>query len=57
MCFNKRLITFAVFALLAGTTAGAQSVSGTVKSAGRPVVGTTVRLLELDRSERTGADP
>ena len=33
----------------------AQSIAGTVQSAGHPVVGAVVRLLELDRIERTGA--
>ena len=33
----------------------AQTVSGTVESRGAPVVGAAVRLLELDRVERTGA--
>jgi len=35
--------------------ARAQTVAGTVAAAGRPVVGATVRLLELDRAQRTGA--
>jgi iron complex outermembrane recepter protein len=33
----------------------AQTVTGTVQSAGNPIVGATVRLLELDRIEHTGA--
>ncbi|HEY1951636.1 MAG TPA: TonB-dependent receptor [Gemmatimonadaceae bacterium] len=33
----------------------AQTVNGTVQSAGKPIVGATVRLLELDRIEHTGA--
>jgi iron complex outermembrane receptor protein len=33
----------------------AQTITGTVQSAGNPVVGATVRLLELDRVEHTGA--
>jgi iron complex outermembrane receptor protein len=33
----------------------AQTVSGSVESRGAPVVGAAVRLLELDRVERTGA--
>ena len=36
-------------------TLQAQTVTGTVEAAGRPVVGATVRLLELDRIEHTGA--
>ena len=34
----------------------AQTITGTVQTAGKPVVGATVRLLELDRIERTGAE-
>ncbi len=37
-------------------TAGAQTINGTVASAGQPVVGATVRLLGLERSQRTGGD-
>jgi iron complex outermembrane receptor protein len=33
----------------------AQTLSGTVQSAGNPIVGATVRLLEFDRIEHTGA--
>src|ERR1700682_5312310 len=33
----------------------AQTIAGTVQSAGSPIVGATVRLLELDRIEHTGA--
>ncbi len=38
-----------------GVRAQAQTISGTVTAAGYPVVGASVRLLELDRVERTGA--
>lgn len=41
--------------VLGAAAAAAQTVAGTVRSAGRPVVGATVRLLELDRLDRTGA--
>ncbi len=41
--------------LLLGGRAGAQTITGTVQGAGSPVVGATVRLLELDRVEHTGA--
>ncbi|HSY81406.1 MAG TPA: carboxypeptidase regulatory-like domain-containing protein, partial [Gemmatimonadaceae bacterium] len=41
--------------LLLTTTAAAQTIQGTVTSAGSPVVGATVRLLELDRTDRTGS--
>jgi iron complex outermembrane receptor protein len=33
----------------------AQTIAGTVQSAGSPIVGATVRLLDLDRIEHTGA--
>ena len=44
-----------VAALLCGATARAQIVQGTVRSGGAPLVGATVRLLELDRVQRTDA--
>jgi iron complex outermembrane receptor protein len=51
------VVTCIVFALpsLCPATLQAQTVTGTVQSAGNPIVGATVRLLELDRIERTGA--
>ena len=42
-------------ALLGSVTLRAQTVVGTVRSAGNPIVGATVRLLELDRIAHTGA--
>lgn len=39
---------------LGTATAAAQTVTGTVKSRGAPLAGATVRLLELDRVQRTG---
>lgn len=45
----------ALAALVTAAAAPAQTVTGTVASAGRPIVGADVRLLELDRGERTGA--
>ena len=42
--------------LLAPTAILAQTVTGTVQTTGKPIVGATVRLLELDRIERTGAE-
>ncbi len=47
------LITAAL--ALAASRAQAQTISGTVTSGGQPIVGVTVRLLELDRIDRTGA--
>jgi iron complex outermembrane receptor protein len=41
--------------LLLAPVVGAQSISGTVRSGSHPVVGATVRLLELDRSVHTGS--
>jgi iron complex outermembrane receptor protein len=40
--------------LLWPATLQAQTITGTVQAAGKPVVGATVRLLELDRIEHTG---
>jgi iron complex outermembrane receptor protein len=42
--------------LLWPATLQAQTVTGTVQTAGSPIVGATVRLLELDRIEHTGAE-
>ena len=36
-------------------TLQAQTITGTVQSAGNPIIGATVRLLELDRIEHTSA--
>ena len=47
------LVTIAFIVL--APTAGAQTITGTVQSGGRPIVGATVRLLELDRIAHTGA--
>ena len=51
------LVICIVFAspFLSPVTLQAQTVAGTVQSAGNPIVGATVRLLELDRIEHTGA--
>ncbi len=55
----SRFVTAAALALapfvFAAAPAAAQSVSGTVRAGGQPVVGATVQLLELDRTERTDA--
>ncbi len=52
---NRTVIIAALALLPAGAEARAQSISGTVQSAGKPVVGATVRLLELDRVEHSSA--
>ncbi len=41
---------------LGAAGAAAQTITGTVCAGGHAVVGATVRLLELDRAERTGAE-
>src|SRR4051812_5297076 len=41
--------------LALGAVAQAQTVTGTVRGTRGPIVGATVRLLELDRIARTGA--
>jgi iron complex outermembrane recepter protein len=55
----RRIATAAAVAialvLLLGATAPAQTITGIVLSSGRPIVGATVRLLELDRVAHTGA--
>jgi iron complex outermembrane recepter protein len=55
MSRHPRVTIAALFLLLFGASARAQTISGTVQSAGKPVVGASVRLLELDRAQRTGA--
>ncbi len=50
-CFSLVILT----AFSAAATASAQTITGTVHSGPRPIVGATVRLLELDRAVRTGA--
>ena len=50
-----RLWMAAAAVLALAATARAQTVSGTVRGAGQPVVGASVWLLELGRTERTGA--
>jgi iron complex outermembrane recepter protein len=59
MAFIRRLAVFSALAvaLLASLTAvaRAQTITGTVKDAAGPIVGATVRLLELDRVEYTRA--
>ena len=54
---NLSIVTCMMFAAAFWSSAGlrAQTVTGTVQAAGTPMVGATVRLLELDRIEHTGA--
>src|ERR1019366_6533829 len=53
---RHRSVTFvALFFVLASAVARAQTIAGTVQSAGQAVVGASVRLVELDRVQRTGA--
>ena len=47
---------FFVALLVLPASLDAQTISGTVQTAGKPIVGATVRLLELDGIERTGAE-
>lgn len=50
------MVACALALLLAGTGAArAETLSGTVSSGGAAIVGATVRLLELDRIQHTGA--
>src|SRR5258708_6853002 len=43
------------FGILSGGSAKAQTLVGTVRGGGAPIVGATVRLLELERVQHTGA--
>lgn len=58
-CVIRRFVIATGIALtpsfLLPVTLQAQIITGTVQSAGTPIVGATVRLLELDRIESTGA--
>lgn len=49
------LVAAAAAAAIAARPARAQSIAGTVRSGGQPLVGASVRVLELDREIRTGA--
>ena len=55
MTARSTLFSLALLILGAAHAAAAQVVAGTVSSEGTPVVGATVRLLELDRAQRTGS--
>lgn len=56
MCWRRSSLIIALIALCTGVSVRAQAITGTVRSAGHPVVGAKVQLLELDRAERTEAD-
>jgi iron complex outermembrane recepter protein len=55
----QRVATAVVFGIaalsLCARATWAQTIHGTVRGAGQPIVGAEVRLLELDRLEHTGA--
>ena len=55
MSRHRRVTLVALFFVLASAVARAQTIAGTVQSAGQAVVGASVRLVELDRVQRTGA--
>ena len=49
------LVCALVSAMCAAGSADAQAIAGNVRGGGAPIVGATVRLLELDRVQHTGA--
>lgn len=55
VCLSATVV-LALAAVCVSAPANAQTVAGTVRSAGHPIAGAKVQLLELDRAERTGAD-
>ena len=55
MSRHRRVMRALLFLALASAIGRAQSITGTVQSAGQSVVGASVRLVELDRVQRTGA--
>lgn len=55
-CIFSATFIMSIALLLSPMALSAQSISGTVQTAGKPIVGATVRLLELDRIERTDAE-
>ena len=55
MSRHRRVTIVALFLVLASAVGRAQTIAGTVQSAGQAVVGASVRLVELDRVQRTGA--
>lgn len=52
---HLRVTIAAVLLAVSSAIAAAQSITGSVQSAGQAIVGASVRLVELDRVERTGA--
>ncbi len=53
---HRTVIVACVLSIFASAIARAQTISGTVRSGGKAVVGATVTLLEIDRAQRTGAN-
>ncbi|MFL5561381.1 MAG: TonB-dependent receptor [Gemmatimonadaceae bacterium] len=51
-----RLAAAILSSLVLATLANAQSIAGVVRSSGAPIVGATVRVVELDRLTRTDAN-
>ncbi len=51
----RRLLALLAGLLLPAAPAAAQTIEGSVRSRGTPIVGATVRVLELDRAARTDA--
>lgn len=59
LCLRRtatRVTAAALGLALLAARGGAQTLTGTVTSAGRPVSGATVQLLELERVDRSGVD-
>ena len=54
MSRHRSVIVAALLVALTSAAARAQTIAGSVKSGGKSVVGATVRLLEIDRVQRTG---
>ena len=52
----RRLLIATASQFLVVAALQAQTITGTVQSAGSPIIGATVRLLDLNRIEQTGAE-
>ncbi len=53
---HRSVIAAVILLAITAVVARAQTISGSVRSGGKPVVGATVRLLEIDRAQRTGGN-